>query len=209
MEINAAVLSRRAELHLQAAQSVRLDDPHAVRERCRRVLRAPWQGRLRRQPVGWHAGGLCRVWITGCDGFRLENVEVTNGGPINGFKIVDCTDFQLDSCRAHHFTYSKSPDPTDDVIQGYHFVRCKRFTVDKCYAHDLIGYISGSLIARYSRGFAFGDCESGTFNGLKIWNVDRAWTPRGRTATGSSSSTAATATIAIRRRSRRRMRAST
>lgn len=113
------------------------------------------------------------VWITGCDGFRLENVEVTNGGPINGFKIVDCTDFQLDSCRAHHFTYSTSPDPTDDVIQGYHFVRCKRFTVDKCYAHDLIGYISGSLIARYSRGFAFGDCESGTFNGLKIWNVDQ------------------------------------
>jgi hypothetical protein len=115
-------------------------------------------------------GGL---WISGSSKFSVEDVEVFNGGPSSGIKMIGCTGFTLSRAIVRDFLYNRTIDPIDDCITGIHLSGCSKFSVIDCSIHDLIGYLGGDLFARYTRGVAVSDCEDGTISGTKMWNCDQ------------------------------------
>ena len=118
---------------------------------------------------------------TGCSNFKLNRVEVYNGGPNSGIAIIDGSDFQVSDCvvRDFAFDFGNGNDPIDDVLQMIYLVRCTDFTFSNCHVRRAYGTLYAGdwagITPRYSRGFTMTGCSLFSLVGCSAVEVDQGF----------------------------------
>lgn len=115
------------------------------------------------------------LWISGSatENWKAIDIEVYNGGPINGIFVNGASKGQLVRPVVHDFVYNLSPDPTDDVINGIRLNLCTDVEVISAKVHDLTGFLLSAASLRYTRGIALSGCTRCHVVAPNVSNVDQ------------------------------------